>query len=349
MMDGGAARRCMARSAGGGWCIVVSGATGYAARRYAARGVGVLAGAIAAFVLPELPTVLHPTALFGRLMQYVERVAYRPSRIAGTLYGLAGVVGVTILGMQVDRSSRTTGTAVSVGVCTSAHELYAAAERVGTSLGSANIESAHRELRALVGRDTEGLSQVDLVRAAIESVAENTVDAIIAPIFYGILAGTPGVVAYRAINTLDAMVGYRNARYADFGWFSARLDDYANWVPARLAVLATAISVPRRARHVVQQVLSNANEHPSPNAGIIEAAFAAALGIRLGGVNYYDGMPVMTPVYDGGRAVCAADIQRAVTLSRKVSVLGACISYALVGVCATAFSAMAISGEESKG
>ncbi|MCL5948821.1 MAG: adenosylcobinamide-phosphate synthase CbiB [Actinobacteria bacterium] len=348
-MDGGAVRRYVVRSAGGGSRIVVSGTKGYAARRYAARGVGVLAGTIAAFVVPELPTILHPTALFGRLMQHVERVTYRPSRIAGTLYGLAGVVGAIILGMQVDRPSRTAGTAVSVGVCTSAYELYAAAERVGTSLGSADIELAYRELRALVGRDTEGQSQVDLVRAVVESVAENTVDAIIAPIFYGILAGTPGVVAYRAINTLDAMVGYRNTRYADFGWFSARLDDYANWVPARLAVLATAISAPRRARYVVQQALSHAKEHPSPNAGIIEAAFAAALGIRLGGVNYYDGMPVMTPVYDGGRAVCTADIQRAVTLSRKVSVLGACISYILVGGCAAALSAMAISTKESRG
>jgi len=179
----------------------------------------------------------------------------------------------------------------------------------------------------LCGRDPEGLDGGEIVRAVIESVAENTSDAIVAPLLWGAVAGLPGLVAYRAVNTLDAMVGYRSPRYLRFGWASARLDDAANWIPARvtaaLTIAVAPLAIPRGSRSAtaaLRTVLRDGGRHPSPNAGRCEAAFAGALGIRLGGTNVYEGVTETRPGLGEGRAPEPHDARRAIRLSRAVTV-----------------------------
>jgi len=158
-----------------------------------------------------------------------------------------------------------------------------------------------------------------VARAVVESVAENTVDAVIAPALWAAIGGAPAVLGYRAVNTLDAMVGHRSPRYARFGWAAARLDDLAAWMPARLTAALVAAVRPGTCRRVARAVHRQAPLHPSPNAGVAEAAFAAALGVTLGGTNVYGGEVDERPLLGDGPEACAVDIERAVSLSRDVT------------------------------
>ncbi len=153
----------------------------------------------------------------------------------------------------------------------------------------------------------------------MESVAENTVDAVVAPAFWGALAGAPGALGYRSVNTLDSMVGHRSPRYANYGWASARLDDVVAWVPARLTAALVAVVRPRAATAVWTAVRRQAAAHPSPNAGVAEAAFAAALGVRLGGVSRYGDRVEQRPPLGSGRTPGVGDIGAAVRLSGDVT------------------------------
>ncbi|PSR21521.1 MAG: cobalamin biosynthesis protein CobD [Sulfobacillus acidophilus] len=200
---------------------------------------------------------------------------------------------------------------------------------------SQGLPAARRAVSHIVGRDTAQLNDTEVVRAAVETLAENIVDGIVAPLFYAVIGGAPLAMAYRAVNTLDSMVGYRNARYQDFGWASARLDDGMNFIPARLTALLLGVVTavvglaPRRAWRVMRR---DARRHPSPNAGIPEAMVAGALGVRLGGLNYYGGEPsYRAELGDATRALEAADIVRAVGLVRWT---GAVIGLVLVSVAA---------------
>jgi adenosylcobinamide-phosphate synthase len=179
----------------------------------------------------------------------------------------------------------------------------------------------------------------------IESVAENTSDAVVAPLLWGAVAGIPGLAAYRAINTLDAMVGYRSARYLRFGWAAARLDDVANWIPARVTAALTVACAPLVNRGLVNRGLVNRGQaspaevlrltlrdggrHPSPNAGRCEAAFAAALGVRLGGTNVYGGVAEERQELGEGGAPEPADIRRAIVLSRAVTAAATALAVAI--------------------
>jgi adenosylcobinamide-phosphate synthase len=177
----------------------------------------------------------------------------------------------------------------------------------------------------LCGRDPQALDAAGLSRAALESVAENTSDAVVGALLWGAVAGPGGATAYRAANTLDAMVGRRDDRYREFGWAAARLDDALNWLPARLTALLTALcgGRPRATWAIVRR---DGRRHPSPNAGQVEAAFAGALGVRLGGPLSYAGVPEARPEIGEGPAPTAADVCRAVRLSRRVgaAALAAC-------------------------
>jgi adenosylcobinamide-phosphate synthase len=157
-----------------------------------------------------------------------------------------------------------------------------------------------------------------MARAVVESLAENTVDAVVAPALWAALAGGPGAWGYRAVNTLDAMVGHRSRRYERFGWASARLDDAANFIPARVTAALVAAVRPGRARLVWTVVRRDAARHPSPNGGVAEAAFAAALGLRLGGANIYGGRVEVRPSLGEGRPPEPSDIAPASALSRDV-------------------------------
>jgi adenosylcobinamide-phosphate synthase len=189
-----------------------------------------------------------------------------------------------------------------------------------------DVGAARKRLSHLCARDPRGLDARDLSRAVVESVAENTSDASIAPLVWGAVAGIPGLLMYRAVNTLDAMVGYRNPRYERFGWAAARLDDVANWVPARVTGGLVALCSGREAWRVLRR---DGAKHPSPNAGRCEAAFAGALGVRLGGVNAYGGRVERRPEMGDGRAPEVRDIRRAVRLSAAVTFAAAAVVWSV--------------------
>jgi adenosylcobinamide-phosphate synthase len=182
--------------------------------------------------------------------------------------------------------------------CLAVRNLDQESNKVIAALREGDLHRARTLVGYLVGRDTGHLSDEEVTRAVFETVAENMSDAIVAPLFYLAILGVPGMVAYKAVNTMDSMVGYKNDRYLRFGWAAARLDDIANYIPARITaglIVLMAALVRLRWRAAIRVVLRDAHLQPSPNAGYPEAALAGALGVRLGGLNYYFGHPVQKP------------------------------------------------------
>jgi adenosylcobinamide-phosphate synthase len=281
-------------------------------RRRPPRALAAALGLLADRLVPEPPTAVHPVALFGRLMSGVEHELYADTRWAGVAHAGLG----TAVGMAAGRTLGSTGVATCLAVA--GRSLATAALAVGQALEAGDLEGARRLLPALVGRDPASLSEKEIVRAVVESVAENTVDAVVAPAWWAAVAGAPGALGYRAVNTLDSMVGHRSPRYRAYGWASARLDDAAGWVPARLTASLVAAVRPASGRDVWRAVRTQAPAHPSPNAGVAEAAFAAALGLRLGGLNRYGDEVELRPPLGRGRAAEHGDIARAVRLSLDV-------------------------------
>ncbi|MGB6246933.1 adenosylcobinamide-phosphate synthase CbiB, partial [Gordonia sp. (in: high G+C Gram-positive bacteria)] len=195
-------------------------------------------------------------------------------------------------------------------------------DQIADALEAGDIDGARTLVAGLVGRDPDLLDESGICRAAVESIAENTSDAAVGPLVFGAAAGATGMLAYRAINTLDAMIGYRSERYRNFGWAAARTDDLANLVPARLTALLAA-GVSGRPRAVWTAVRRDAHRHPSPNAGVVEAAFAGALDIELGGRTVYAHGVEERPRLGDGRAPTVADLRGAVELSRRIQVAAA--------------------------
>lgn len=293
----------------------------------ARRARGAALGLVADRVLGEPPDRVHPVAAFGRLADGLEELWFRPTRSRGSLHAAVGT------GVGVAAGGALRSTAVAVGLASSGRALGEAATAVGAALAADDLATARALLPALVGRDPEGLDAAAVARAVVESVAENTVDAVVAPALWGTVAGAPGALGHRAANTLDAMVGHRSARYDRFGWASARLDDAAAWVPARATAALVVAARPRSRAAVVRAVRHDAPAHPSPNAGVAEAAFAAALGLRLGGPTTYDGRVEERPVLGRGRPPGPDDIARAVALALDVeAVLAGLLALASVGL-----------------
>ena len=277
-------------------------------------------GLVADRLLGEPPASVHPVVAFGRVMRGVERSLYRDRRAAGVAHALIGA------GVGVAAGGLVGSTAIATWVAVAGRALGEAATRVGAALDAGDLDRARDLLPALVGRDPSALDEKEIARAVVESVAENTVDAVVAPALWAAVAGAPGALGYRAVNTLDAMVGHHSARYENYGWASARLDDLAGWVPARATAALVAGVRPSAARSVWHAVRTQAPAHPSPNAGVAEAAFAAALGLRLGGKNRYGDRVELRPPLGTGRPAEAGDIARAVALSRDVCALVVVIS-----------------------
>lgn len=277
------------------------------------RLLGAAAGILADLALGEPAMTPHPIAAFGTLMQGIERAVYADARARGVLHASLGLATGAAAGAAV-RS-----TALASYIAIAGRALGDAALDVHRFLSAGDVQSARRLLPALVGRDPSGFDEKDVARAVVESVAENTVDAVVAPALWAAMGGAPGALGYRAVNTLDSMVGHRNPRYVRYGWASARLDDGANLVPARLTAALVMVVRPRRAGAVVRAVVLDAPGHPSPNAGVAEAAFAAALGLRLGGVNRYGDAVELRPPLSDGRPPEPTDIPAAVALCRDVS------------------------------
>ncbi|WP_048305930.1 adenosylcobinamide-phosphate synthase CbiB [Halomonas sp. PR-M31] len=196
-----------------------------------------------------------------------------------------------------------------------------AARAVATPLARDDLPASREALAMIVGRDTERLDEAELVRGAVETVAENTVDGITAPLFWALLGGAPLALAYKAVNTLDSMVGYRSPRFADFGYASAKLDDLANWLPARLTALTlwlAAWAMPgARCKETLTTTWRQAPRHPSPNAGWPEAMVAQLLGVQLGGTNVYSGVASQRAVLgvslkEGGEPLAVGHIPQAI-------------------------------------
>ena len=270
-------------------------------------------------LLGEPPTAWHPVARFGSMMTAVERRIYRDARAAGVTHLVIGGGTAVAAGFVLRRVlGGPMSTAVAATVAIAGRMLADEATAIG-GLAASDLPAARRRLRGLVGRATDDLDEEEVARAVIESVAENTVDAVTAPLLWAAVGGAPAVLGHRAINTLDAMVGHRSARYTNFGWAGARADDVANWLPARVSAAAVAIVRPRNAGAVVATVRADAAKHPSPNGGVTEAAFAAALGVRLGGTNHYGDVTEDRGRLGSGRPPALADIARAVRLANHLT------------------------------
>ncbi|MEE2851743.1 MAG: cobalamin biosynthesis protein [Actinomycetota bacterium] len=292
-----------------------------------ARVAGVAIGYLADRALGD-PRRGHPVALFGRTAAALEKVTYRDSRIAGAVHvgALIGAVGVLGLAMQqaAARSARVwpiAATAAATWVSLGGTSLARTGLDMSERLGHGDVEAARALLPSLCGRDPASLNGAGLTRASLESIAENTSDAQVAPLLFAAVGGLPAVLVYRGINTLDSMVGYRSPRYLRFGWAAARLDDTANFLAARVTASLTVLLAPvvgGSPAGAARAWRRDAARHPSPNAGVVEAAFAGALGVRLGGPTHYQHGLQIRPTLGDGREPTVADLRRAVTLSSLV-------------------------------
>jgi adenosylcobinamide-phosphate synthase len=289
-------------------------------------GLALLSGWAADQVLGD-PRRWHPVAGFGRLALALERTLYAPSRARGALY--AGVL-VALAALGAEAAARVLPRRLVLAACTWAalggRSLAREADAVAADVRSGDLGAARKALPALVGRDPDALDADGICRATVESVAENTGDAVVGVLLWGAVAGPAGVVAYRAANTLDAMVGHRSERYADFGWAAARLDDALTWPVARAGAALAAACAPvagGSAGAALRALRRDGAAHPSPNAGRMEAAFAGALGVRLGGPVAYAGRVEERPQLGDGRAPVPDDVTRAIRLSFAVGAAAA--------------------------
>lgn len=286
------------------------------------RAAGLLLGHAADRLLGD-PRRYHPVAGFGATAAALERRMYADDRRRGVVYVaiiLAGTTGAAVLAERVARNpmARTLVTALATWAVLGGRSLEREARAVHDLLAAGELDGARRRLRNLVGRDTAALTPDEIARAVIESVAENTNDAVVTSYVWGAALGVPGLVLHRAANTLDAMVGHHNARYESFGWAAARFDDLIGLPGARLAGgLTVALGPDPRGAWTAWR--RDAGGHPSPNAGVVEASFAGALGIRLGGTNtYYGNRTEHRALMGDGRTPVPSDIPPTVELARRV-------------------------------
>ncbi|MGH3973843.1 MAG: cobalamin biosynthesis protein [Pseudonocardiaceae bacterium] len=306
----------------------------------AARAVGLLLGVAADAVFGD-PRRHHPVAFFGRFAGTVEHACYAEHRLAGLVYTSVLVGGAAAAGGALERAGRgratmqIAGTALATWIALGGASLAEEGAAMARALDAGDLDAARARLPHLCSRDPDGLDLTGLARASVESVAENTSDAVVAPLVWGALAGAPGLLAYRAANTLDAMVGYRSPRYRRFGWAAARLDDLANLLPSRAAAGLATLCAPvvgGSARGAWQVWRRDAPAHPSPNAGQVEAAFAGALEIRLGGRTVYPHGIEQRPVLGHGRTPDAGDLTRGVELSRVIGLAAAALCAVLAAM-----------------
>ncbi|HWN34531.1 MAG TPA: cobalamin biosynthesis protein [Pseudonocardia sp.] len=303
--------------------------------------MGLLLGAAADALFAD-PTRWHPVAGFGRLAGRLERACYADNRAAGVGYAALCTGAAVGLGVVLSRAVRGRPVAETLTVAAVTWTVLGGTSLAGEAAALAGelegggldgggldgggldgrpnaLDAARARIPHLCGRDPNALDAAGMVRAACESVAENTSDAVVGPLLFGAVAGLPGLLGYRAVNTLDAMVGYRSERYHRFGWAAARADDLVNLVPARLTAALTVAAAPLLGGSPAAAVRAwrrDAGGHPSPNAGPVEAAAAGALGVRLGGLTRYPHGVELRPVLGDGPPPGPADLRRMVRLSR---------------------------------
>jgi len=301
------------------------------------RAAGLLLAAAADDVLGD-PRRAHPVAGFGAAAAALERCWYADSRIRGSWHVAVLVGAVATLGIGAERLGHRypliglLGTAAAGWAVLGGASLAGHGDRLAAELAAGDLAAARARLPCLCGRDPALLDAAGMARAGTESMAENTSDAVVAPLLWGAVAGVPGLLGYRAVNTLDAMIGYRSPRYRRFGWTAARLDDLANLVPARVSALLVAVLAPAVGGSPAAALCTwrrDAGRHPSPNAGPVEAAAAGALGVTLGGRTVYRHGIEQRPRLGTGPAPGPGDLRRAVRLSRVVSLAAAALAAGL--------------------
>ena len=307
---------------------------------WAADAAGLLAGYLIDAVAGD-PRRFHPVAGFGTAAAALERRIYRPGRAAGAGFttvavGVPVLAGLAAARLTRDRPvARFAVTAAVTWTVLGARTLRSEARTMARHLDAGDLAAARGRLNHLCGRDPSALDEAELARATVESVAENTSDAVVAPLFWGALLGPAGLLGYRAANTLDAMVGHRSARYARFGTASARLDDVLNLVPARATGLLTVVLAPvvgGRPGETLRVWRRDRDDHPSPNAGQCEAAMAGALGVRLGGRNKYFGRSETRPFLGDGPRPGVRHLRRAARMSGAVGAAAAGLAAGLAAV-----------------
>ena len=287
------------------------------------------------FVIGDPRWFPHPVKLIGRFALFMEtplRKAFRNHRLAGTMIVVMAPAVTLLCAWGLIRiASLVHPLAADIVSIMLLYTTFAARDladhgmAVYRELKEGDLTAARIKVSMLVGRDTEHLDEAEVVRATLESVAENTVDGVTAPLFFAVVAGPLGAILYKVINTLDSTFGYKNERYREFGWASARTDDLANFIPARLTALLIPVAAailgfkPREAFRIL---FRDGRNHPSPNSGLAEAAVAGALGVRFGGVNYYFGQPSERPtIGDPLRAMGKEDIVGVILIMIAVLIL----------------------------
>ncbi|WUD76055.1 cobalamin biosynthesis protein [Streptomyces sp. NBC_00510] len=274
----------------------------------------------------------HPVAVFGSAAAGLERALWRDHRGRGALHTALCAGGAVAAAAGLQRAARRSGpasvalTAAATWAVLGGTSLVREARAIGAALSAGDTEAARGRLPHLCGRDPQALDEAQLARAVVESVAENTSDAVVGALVWGALGGVPGLVGFRAVNTLDAMVGHKSPRHRRFGWAAARLDDVAGYPGARLTAALAVLAGPDP-RGAWRAWRRDGSRHPSPNAGPVEASFAGALGVRLGGTLAYGGRVEHRPVLGAGnRPVEVRDIERAARLSRRIGALALAVA-----------------------
>ncbi len=306
------------------------------ARRSHRRAAGIAVGFLADLLLGD-PRRGHPVAGFGTGAARLEKLTYTDNRGTGALHTGLLLGGLAGLGWAAGRGDSIWVTAAATYVALGGTSLNRVGGQMSALLETADLDGARALLPSLCGRDPAALDTSGLTRATVESLAENTSDAQVAPLVWAAIGGVPGVLVYRGANTLDAMIGHRSPRYLNFGWAAARFDDVLNYLPARLTGILTVVCAPvvgGSPRAALRAWRRDAARHPSPNAGVAEASFAGALGVRLGGPTQYAHQLEIRPTLGDGRIPEEADVARAVRLSRAVQASAAAVSVLLVVVSA---------------
>jgi adenosylcobinamide-phosphate synthase len=303
------------------------------------RAAGIAAGYVADLAFAD-PRRGHPVALFGRAATALERSTYADDRVAGTCHTAALLGALAAAGLAGEWAAARRGpvwtaalTATTTFVVLGGTSLARTGERMAELLTRNDVDAARRLLPSLCGRDPAALDADGLTRAAVESVAENTSDAQVAPLLWAAVGGVPAMLVYRGANTLDAMIGHHSPRYERFGWAAARFDDLLNLVAARVAGALVVLCAPAISGSPIAAARAwrrDAVRHPSPNAGVVEASFAGALGVRLGGPTQYAHQLEIRPSLGDGPAPHIPDLVRAVRLSRVVQLASAVLATAAV-------------------
>jgi adenosylcobinamide-phosphate synthase len=290
----------------------------------------------------------HPVTWIGRLIAALDRLLNRDTadanwrRCAGliTVLLLLSIVGAIAFIVERELLRLPFGLIAVAGVASTLiaqRSLHRHVADVATALEQSGVIAGRTAVAKIVGRDTGALDAAGVARAAIESLAENFSDAVVAPVFWMAIAGLPGAALYKAINTADSMIGHRTPRHEAFGWAAARLDDLLNLPASRLSALlliaAAALNKTASAAAAWRAVLRDASRHRSPNAGYPEAAMAGALGLSLAGPRVYGGVKVDDATMgDGRRDATAADIRRALTLYRYADAILIALVAAIAGI-----------------